>query len=47
LTDAADADAICEAVGSLSMRFVPLKNAEQQAILGLHRARQGFGELVA
>jgi transposase len=24
------------------MRFVPIKNAEQQAVLALHRARQGF-----
>jgi transposase len=24
------------------MRFVPIKNTEQQALLGLHRARQGF-----
>jgi transposase len=24
------------------MRFVPIKNNEQQALLGLHRARQGF-----
>jgi transposase len=40
--DAADAEAICEAVGRPNMRFVPIKNAEQQALLGLHRARQGF-----
>src|SRR5437899_4396476 len=40
--DAADAEAICEAVGRANMRFVPIKNAEQQALLGLHRARQGF-----
>jgi hypothetical protein len=24
------------------MRFVPIKNAEQRALLALHRARQGF-----
>lgn len=41
-TDAADAEAICEAVARPNMRFVPLKNAEQQALLALHRARQGF-----
>jgi transposase len=41
-TDAADAEAICEAVSRPNMRFVPIKNAEQQAILSLHRARQGF-----
>lgn len=40
--DAADAEAICEAVGRPNMRFVPIKNAEQQAIIALHRARQGF-----
>lgn len=41
-TDVADAEAICEAVTRPTMRFVPIKNAEQQAILSLHRARQGF-----
>jgi len=40
--DAADAEAICEAVTRPTMRFVPIKNAEQLAILALHRARQGF-----
>jgi transposase len=40
--DAADAEAICEAVGRPNMRFVPIKSTEQQALLGLHRARQGF-----
>ena len=40
--DAADAEAICEAVGRPSMRFVPIKNIEQQAVLALHRVRQGF-----
>ena len=40
--DAADAEAICEAVRRPNMRFVPQKDAEQQAILALHRARQGF-----
>lgn len=40
--DAADAEAICEAVTRPSMRFVPIKNVEQQAILSIHRARQGF-----
>lgn len=38
----ADAEAICEAVGRKNMRFVPIKNIEQQAILSIHRARQGF-----
>jgi len=41
-TDAADAEAICEAVTRPNMRFVPIKNADQQSVLSLHRARQGF-----
>jgi transposase len=41
-TDAADAEAICEAVTRPNMRFVPMKNADQQSVLSLHRARQGF-----
>ncbi len=40
--DAADAEAICEAVGRPNMRFVAIKRGEQQAVLALHRARQGF-----
>ena len=40
--DAADAEAICEAVSRPNMRYVPIKNGEQQAVLALHRARQGF-----
>jgi transposase len=40
--DARDAEAICEAVARPNMRFVALKTVEQQALLGLHRARQGF-----
>ncbi|VEF83295.1 IS110 family transposase [Yersinia enterocolitica] len=35
-TDAADAEAICEAVARPNMRFVQIKTAEQQAILVLH-----------
>jgi transposase len=38
--DAADAAAICEAVGRPSMRFVAIKTAEQQAALLLHRGRE-------
>jgi transposase len=38
-TDAADAEAICEAVTRPTMRFVPVKSAEQQAALALHRTR--------
>ncbi len=37
--DAADAEAICEAVSRPSMRFVPLKGEEQQSVLMLHRTR--------
>ena len=40
--DAADAEAICEAVSRPSMRFVPIKNVEQQSVLSLHRVREGF-----
>jgi len=40
--DAADAEAICEAVRRPNMRFVPVKNIEQQSVLALHRARQSF-----
>ncbi|WP_139706827.1 IS110 family transposase [Aeromonas hydrophila] len=40
--DAADAEAICEAVTRPTMLFVPLKTPEQQAVLALHRIRQGF-----
>jgi transposase len=40
--DAADAEAICEAVARLNMRFVQIKNVEQQSVLSLHRVRQGF-----
>jgi transposase len=37
--DAADAAAICEAVTRPSIRFVPIKSADQQALLMLHRTR--------
>lgn len=40
--DARDAEAICEAVSRPHMRFVPSKTPAQQAVLSLHRARQGF-----
>ena len=42
--DGNDAEAICEAVRRPNMRFVPVKSAEQQAVLALHRVRQGFIE---
>ena len=35
--DAVDADAICEAMSRPGMRFVPIKSAEQQATLMLHK----------
>jgi hypothetical protein len=38
--DAADAEAICEAVQRPTMRFVPVKTAEQQATALLHRGRE-------
>jgi len=38
-TDAADAEAICEAVTRPTMRFVPVKSAERQAALLNHKTR--------
>ena len=40
--DAADAEAICEAVTRTNMRFVPVKTPEQQSGLMLHRTRHLF-----
>jgi transposase len=40
--DAADAEAICEAVTRPTMRFVPIKTPEQQSVLMLHRTRHLF-----
>src|SRR3989344_3601165 len=40
--DGNDAEAICEASTRPSMRWVPVKSDEQQAILCLHRIRQGL-----
>jgi transposase len=40
--DGNDAEAICEAVTRPNMRFVPVKSLEQQALLAIHRVRQGF-----
>lgn len=39
-SDAAVAEAICEAVTRPTMRFVEIKSAEQQALLCQHRARE-------
>src|SRR4051812_11910982 len=38
--DAADAEAICEAVQRPGMRFVPVKREDRQALLMLHRVRE-------
>ena len=40
--DANDAAAICEAAGRPQMRFVPVKSAEQQGQLTVHRLREGL-----
>ena len=40
--DAADAEAICEAVTRVNMRFVETKTPEQQSCLMLHRTRHLF-----
>jgi transposase len=37
--DAADAEAICEAVTRPSMRFVAIKSPEQQGVMSIHRVR--------
>jgi transposase len=42
--DANDAAAVCEAAGRPHMRFVPVKTAEQQAVLAVHRLREGYKE---
>lgn len=39
-TDKADAEAICEAVSRPSMRFVPVKREDTQALLMTHKARE-------
>ena len=40
--DANDAAAICEAAGRPQMHFVPVKTADQQSMLCIHRLREGF-----
>lgn len=42
--DKRDAEAICEALLHPTTRFVPVKTLEQQAVLSLHRLREGFVE---
>ena len=38
--DAVDAEAICEAVTRPTMRFVPVKEVDQQDLQAFHRARE-------
>jgi transposase len=40
--DGVDAEAIWEAVTRPTMRFLPIKNEDQQAVLALQRVRQGL-----
>jgi hypothetical protein len=40
--DMTDAAAVCEAASRPTMRFVPIKSAEQQSVMGLHSIREGF-----
>ncbi len=42
--DMTDAAAVCEAASWPSMRFVPVKTAEQQGVMSLHRVREGLKE---
>jgi transposase len=42
--DMTDAAAVCEAASRPTMRFVPIKTAEQQGVMALHRMREGFKE---
>jgi transposase len=42
--DANDAAAICEAASRPQMRFVPIKTAQQQGQLTVHRLREGYKE---
>jgi transposase len=42
--DANDAEAICEAAGRPSMRFVTVKSEDSQSLLVLHRLRSGLVE---
>jgi transposase len=41
-TDRADAKALLEAVRNTALTPVPVKSVEQQAVLALHRIRQGY-----
>lgn len=42
--DMTDAAAICETASRAHMRFVPIKTAEQQGVMSLHRVREGLKE---
>jgi transposase len=39
-SDSADAEPSCEAVSRPTMRFVPIRSIEQQAVLSVHRGRR-------
>jgi len=42
--DMTDAAAVCEAASRPTMRCVPIKTAEQQGVMAVHRVREGFKE---
>ena len=42
--DMTDAAAVCEAASRPTMRYGPIKTAEQQGVMVLHRMREGFKE---
>ena len=42
--DMTDAAAVCEAASRPTMRFVPIKSVQQQAVMALHRVREGYKE---
>jgi transposase len=42
--DMTDAAAVCEAASRPTMRYVPVKAAEQQGVMSLHRVREGLKE---
>jgi transposase len=42
--DMTDAAAICEAASRPTMCFVPIRSAQQQGLMSLHRLREGYKE---
>ena len=44
--DANDAAAVCEAASRPSMRFVPVKDVDQQSLLSIHRLREVLADVV-